>query len=159
MKTILTPQQVLNHAFTAGEYLPPEAISESLIITAEERYIRPIVGRELYQKFLEGAYADFSSTYIKPLAAVGVKRLLLPQLKLRATLCGVVEPKAEGWQSCSEESLSQANRTLQLQIESLSRRLHDALETEHKEGRLPDYIPETNIRNRCRNHGGFVQIL
>lgn len=159
MKTILTPQQVLNLAFSAGEYLPPESLSETLIAAAEERYVRPILGRRLYERLLEGEHADFSSRYIKPLAAVGAKRLLLPQLRLRACPGGVVSPKTEGWQAASEESFHTADRALRAEIETLSRRLHEELERLHAEGSLPDYDPKENIRNRCRNHGGLLQIL
>ncbi len=159
MKTLLSTQQVLDLAFAAGEYLPPEAITRAMISAAEERYIRPIVGRNLYQHLLEGAYEELSDNCIRPLAALGVKRLLLPQLRLRPALCGVVEPKAQGWQSASDKSLEAADRALRLEIESLSRRLHEELERRHAEGSLEEYLPEENIRNRCRNHGGLLQIL
>ncbi len=159
MKTILTPQQVLNLAFAAGEYLPPDALSEPLIVAAEERYVRPLVGRSLYEKLLDGAYEEFSVHYVKPLAAVGVKRLLLPQLRLRACAGGVVTPKGEGWQSASEESFATADRALRSEIETLSRRLDAELRRLHAEGALEEYDPKENIRNRCRNHGGLLQIL
>lgn len=159
MKTLLTAHQVLDLAFAAGEHLPPEALTRAMIAAAEERYVRPLVGDSLYQDLLAGAHEAFSADYIRPLAALGVKRLLLPQLKLRPALCGVVEPKAQGWQAASEESLEAADRALALEIEALSRRLHKELERRHAEGELEAYRPEENIRNRCRNHGGLFQIL
>lgn len=159
MKTILTPQEVLNLAFAAGEHLPAEALCREQIVAAEERYVRPILGRGLYEKLLDGEYAELCAEYVRPLAAYATKRLVLPQLKIRIALCGVVEPRPEGWQSASEEALEAADRALRLQIESLSRRLHGQLETLHKAGSLPDYRPEESIRNRCCNHGGLIQIL
>lgn len=159
IKTLITPQEVLKLAFTAGEYLPDSALSLSQIAAAEERSIRPLVGQRLFAELLEGEHETLCDDYIKPLAAHCVKALMLPQLQLRTGACGVVSGEGGAWKSASQEAIVVARTALKQEIGALSGRLHRELERLHTAGELAAYEPEASIRNRCRIYGGLVQIL
>ncbi len=159
MKILTTIQQVLDHAFTGTEYFPPEALSTAQIAAVEELFLRPVLGTTLYTSLLNGSYPELCSELIHPVVARCIKRLLPAQQRLRIGSCGIAEPSGNGWRSASDEALRKAGKALDVEIEGLFRRLHRELETRHKAGELPEYCPEENIRNRCRIHGGIVQIL
>ena len=159
MQRLITPERVVELAFSEGEFLPRERISEPQILVAEERYLLPIVGQTLYEALGGGEYSEFCKEYVEPLLAYAVKSLLLPELRVWVGACGVAEPSGEGWESASEESFSTLLAGVKSHLKSLRRRLSRALEREHEAGRLPLYEPKANILNRCRIDGGFVQIL
>lgn len=171
MKTLMTTQEVTDLAFTAGEYLPASTLNPGQIAAAEEQCIRPIVGPKLFDELLtctaesnsnpntENPHKALLDDYVKPLEARCVKALMLPQLQLRTGACGVVSGEGGAWKSASQEALTSARKALKREIEALSRRLHRELERLHAAGELAAYEPEKSILNRCRIHGGFVQIL
>uniref|UniRef100_UPI004057C752 hypothetical protein n=1 Tax=Alistipes sp. TaxID=1872444 RepID=UPI004057C752 len=157
MQRLITPERVIQEAFLKGEYLPPERIPQGLILVAEERYLRPVLGQSLYRALLEGEYAAFRETYVEPPLAYGVKLLLLPELRIRVGACGVAEPSAEGWETVSEEGYKSLRAALKGQLETLLHRLERALQEGAQTGELPAYDPEENILNRCRIYGGLLQ--
>ena len=159
MQRLIAPERVVELAFSEGEFLPRERISETQILLAEERYLRPIVGQTLYEALGDGEYAEFCKEYVEPLLAYGVKYLLLPELRVYVGACGVAEPSGVGWRSASEESFSALREGVKSQLKSLRRRLNQALGREHEAGRLPLYDPKENILKRCRIDGGLVQML
>ncbi len=157
MQRLITPERVIELSFPRGEWLPSERIPSSLILHAEERYLRPIVGRTLYTALLEGDYSAFTEEYIHPLLACAVRYLLLPELRVSVGAAGVAEPSAEGWESASEEAYTALRRALREQLRTLRYRLSEALEEQHHQGLMPEYLPDENILNRCGIHGGVVQ--
>ena len=88
-RLLITPQEVLDRAFCSGEYLPPERISEELILAATERYIRPVTGVRLLEAMASGAHADLKSDFLLPALALGIRRLLVPELGLQVGACGL----------------------------------------------------------------------
>lgn len=158
MQRLITPERVIELAFPRGEWLPSEHIPSLLILHAEERYLRPIVGKTLYAALLEGDYTAFAEEYIHPLLACAVRYLLLPELRVSVGATGVAEPSAEGWESASEEAYTALRRALRGQLCTLRHRLSEALEEQYHQGLMPEYLPDKNILNRCSIHGGVVQI-
>ena len=72
-RLLITPQEVLDRAFCSGEYLPPERISEELILAATERYIRPVTGVRLLEAMASGAHADLKSDFLLPALCLFLK--------------------------------------------------------------------------------------
>lgn len=157
MKILITPQEAVALAFADGEYLPPETLTEEQIKAAEERYIRPVTGRALYERLLDGAYAELRTEFAAPVLALGVRYMVQPALRLRLGACGAAMPDGAAWRAASDTAAAAAGRSLKRQISLLVRRLSDELERRKEE--YPEYEPRENVLNRCRIYGDLVQIL
>ena len=156
MNTLITPLQVLKLAFGNGEYLPPDAFGEADIAAAEQRYIVPVIGPELYEKLLAGTHAEFRDEYLAPPAALFTRLALQPRLDIRTGQCGTSAPKSSWGQPADQEALRRQCRALRSEARTLLRRAVAYLDSHRRE--FPEYLPEKNILNRCTTDGGFVQI-
>ena len=156
MNTLITPLQVLKLAFGNGEYLPPDAFGEADIAAAEQRYIVPVIGPELYEKLLAGTHAAFRDEYLAPPAALFTRLALQPRLDIRSGQCGTSAPKSSWGQPADQEALRRQCRALRSEARTLLRRAVAYLDSHRRE--FPEYLPEKNILNRCTTDGGFVQI-
>lgn len=159
MNPLIAPNKIYDLAFTRHDYLPPGAISELHIVEVQERYIRPVVGEELFAALATGSHPALLEEFAAPVIACGVKLSLLPQLRLHIAPGGVMEPSGEGWKPLTEESLHSVCKALRKELEGLRRRLDRELKRLHRAGELPEYNPQENIRNRCRIYGDFVETL
>ena len=157
MKTLITPQEAVVLAFADGEYLPPETLTEVQIKAAEERYIRPVTGRALYERLLEGAYEELRTEFAAPVLAIGVRCMVQPALRMRLGACGAAMPDGAAWRAASDTAFEDGCRSLKRQLSALVRRLSDELERRREA--YPEYEPRENVLNRCRIYGDLVQIL
>lgn len=157
MTTLITPAQVVRHAFRDGEYLPPEAISEAAISAAEQRYLVPLLGGTFYQRLLSGAYAPFVTEYLAPAAALYTRLLIQPRLDVLTGQTGTTAPRTSGQQPAAEAALQSQRQSLRREARALMRRTTDYLAANRL--LFPEYDPEKTTLNRCTTDGGFVQIL
>ena len=156
MNTLITPLQVLKLAFGNGENLPPDTFGEADIAAAEQRYIVPVIGPELYEKLLAGTHAEFRDEYLAAPAALFTRLALQPRLDIRTGQCGTSAPKSSWGQPADQEALRRQCRALRSEARTLLRRAVAYLDSHRRE--FPEYLPEKNILNRCTTDGGFVQI-
>ena len=147
MNTLITPAEALRLAFREGETLPPGIIAEADIAAAEHRYLVPVLGQELYDELLGGAYGE----------ALCVRLLLQPRLDILTGACGTTAPRSSWSEPADEEALRRLRRALRTEIRALLRRATDYLDTHREE--FPEYDPAKNILKRCSTDGGFVQTL
>lgn len=159
MRTLITPKRVIELAFESDEYFPNKAISETVIVAAEERYLKPIVGEQLYEALIGNRYPSLRTDFVEPLIAVAVKRSIIVDFALRIGQCGVVELSATGQQSAGIQSKTKLIKGLRRRIATLSCRLSNELERCYKAGNLPEYSPHNNVHNHCRIYGNTVQTL
>lgn len=155
MKTLISPAQAVALAFTDGEYLAPEAVGESDIAAAEQRYIVPVVGRALHEKLLAGSYTGFTAEYLAAPAALFTRIAIQPQLDIRTGQCGTVVPKSTAYQPADAQSRRELHRSLRRQARTLLRRAAEHLEAHAAE--FPEYAPENNILKRCTTDGNLIQ--
>ena len=155
MKTLITPLQVLRLAFSGGDYLPPDSVTEADIAGAEQRHIVPVVGRALYEKLLEGSYAGFRDEYLAAPTALFTRLALQSRLDISTGQCGTTAPKTACGQPAGEAALRALRRSLRTQARTLLRRAAEHGETHAAE--FPEYDPHKNILNRCTTDGNFVQ--
>ena len=156
MNTLISTAQLLQYAFSGGEYLPPENFSEADIAAAEERYLVPVIGPALHERLLAGDYADLRDNYLARPLAFFTRLLIQPRLDIRTGQCGTSAPKGSWGQPADEEALRRQCRALRAQARTLLRRAAEYLETHRDE--FPEYRPEANILKHCTTDGGFVQI-
>ncbi|MEG1982617.1 MAG: hypothetical protein RR037_02680 [Alistipes sp.] len=154
MANLITPQQAITLAFTDGEYLPAETISETLITAAEERHLVPVMGQVLYARLIAGAYPDLKSL-AAPAAALFTRLLLQPNLNIRTGRFGTTAPRSSSWEPAAEQSLNQATKALRRQAALHLRRLSRHLDAHSAD--YPEYDPDTNILHHCTIHGDLIQ--
>lgn len=80
--------QVVELAFSAGNPVSPTSIRETKIVVAQERYLRPELGR-LYDAVLDGKYPDLLDDYLRPALAHYVRYAIIPDLSIRLSDKGV----------------------------------------------------------------------
>ena len=153
MKLLITPAQVAETAFHAPDFITADAVSETTILAAQQKFIRPVFGA-LYNRLCEGAYPDFVAEYIVPALALYVKLLMLPSLSVQAGTAGVVEVNSGNLAKASDTKLRYAVRRLRSDASALIE-----CATEHVEANqaiYPEYDTRNNIRNRCSIDGQVV---
>lgn len=156
MKILITPVEVHRHAFAGGVRLPSDAVTEADILTAEERYLRPVLGATLLDALREGSYTDFTDEYLVCCLALLTRTVLQPRLDLHTTAIGTLAPKADNGTAADTTELRRLHENLRRQAQTLLRRASDYLDA-HAEA-FPEYDARQNIYHRCSTDGGFVQI-
>ena len=157
MKTIISPAEAAALGWGTGEYVPPEAISESDIAAAERRYIVPVIGSRMAAALAEGRYEELRRDYAAPALAMYVRIMVQPSMDIRTGQAGSVVQSG----ACAEPAVSEARaaamRSLRRRAGELLRRLSDRLDAESHS--YPEYDPQQNILKRCSTDGGIVQIF
>lgn len=156
-KTLTEASEVIELAFAEAEYMPATAIPPIEIAVAEERSIIPVTGRALYEKMLQGDYAELRNDYVVPAAALFTRLGMQPSTDIRSGRFGTVAPRSEYCEPAGREQLLDLRRSLLRKGRILQRRLSDHLELHA--GEYPEYSSGENILNRCSIDGGIVQIL
>ena len=145
MKTILTPTDVYNLAFSVEENYNSSAVKESDIAIAESRYLLPIIGETLYAKLVNGGYYDLRVGYVAPMLSAWTRYMVEPLLAER---CGL----GHGTTAVDYRLLTR----LKMMAMEQSRRLSDYLDSHSDE--YPEYNPIDNPLNHCSIDGNIVQI-
>ena len=156
MKTLITPVEVLRHAFGGGEVLPTAAITEADIAAAEERYLVPMLGQELYERLLKGAYESFRTDYLVTCTALFTRLVVQSRLDIRTARIGSLAPKSENGTAADESALRRLRQNLRNEANILLRRALRHLEAHRAE--YPEYDAHNSLSHRCTTDGGFVQI-
>ena len=157
MKTIISPAEAVALAWGTGEYVPPEAISESDIAAAEQRYITPVIGRRLTAALADGRYEELRLDYAAPALAMFVRVTVQPSMDIRSGQAGSVVQSGSCSKPADNDARRASLRSLRCRAGELLRRLSERLDA--AAGAYPEYIPEKNILKRCSTDGGIVQIF
>lgn len=156
MNTLVTPLQVLKLAFAEGACLPADTVVEADIAAAEQRYVVPVIGLDLYEKILGGAYAEFRDDFLAAPVALFTRLTLQPRLDVRTGQCGTSAPKSDFAQPADEQARRDLVRTIRAEARALLRRA--SLHLRAHRAQYPEYDPLHDVLNRCSTDGGFVQI-
>jgi hypothetical protein len=157
MYSFITPAYVIATAFTDGEYISPEVVTQSEIEAAIERWIVPVVGRELLTKVASPEYQTLFSEMLMPAAATAVRLEVQPRLNISTTQHGarvvVGERNAAADNTLRSELMLSLRNHLRTQLLTLTNHLEQ--NAEH----YPEYHPRENVLHKVAVYGGFVQIL
>ncbi|MBO7189527.1 MAG: hypothetical protein J6V55_02955 [Alistipes sp.] len=145
MKTIITPTDVYNLAFSVEENYNVSVVKESDIAIAESRYLLPIVGETIYSKLVNGGYYDLRVEYVAPMLSAWVRYMIEPLLAER---CGL------GHDTTTVDSRVLAH--LKMMAMEQTRRMSNYLDKHHDE--YPEYNSIDNPLNHCSIDGNIVQI-
>ena len=132
MNCLIEAQRVIAIAYAGSGYIPQEIITQSDIITAQQRYLRPVVGEKLIEALMQGDYTSLYDNYVEPALAHYVKV--------------VVDAP------CSPAT----NRSLMV-ARTLMRRLSDHLE--ESQNQYPEYRSSDNILKKVNLDGGIAQVF
>ena len=157
MNNIISTSQVIELAFTDGGYIPPEVVSEADIRAATERWVKPVVGRELLQRVAEGSYVQLKNDYIAPVIALYTRLLVQPKLNVMSSFGGLTSAHSSSRKASDSSSRKELQGAVKRDAQSLLRALSDYLN--ENEERFAEYKKGENVLNRCCTDGGFVQIF
>ena len=152
-KSIITPAEVIATAFSDGEYVAPEAIAEADIIAATERWVVPVMGKELLGKIAEGEYAELKSDYVAPAVALHTRLLVQPRLNAATSQLGLTAATGNR-KTADKAQRGELQRALKTRAQMALRRLSDYLDDNAKQ--FAEYTPEKNILKHCCCEGGIV---
>ena len=65
-------------------------VTESAVLAAQRRYLRPVFGVSFYGALEQGRYGAFLAEYVRPALALFVKYLVLPDAAVRLGRLGIV---------------------------------------------------------------------
>ncbi len=156
MKSLISPVEVHRHAFAGGVCLPSDAVTEADILTAEERFLRPVMGAALLEALREGRYAAFMADYVVCCLALLTRVVVQPRLDRQTTAIGTLAPKGDKCTAASTADLRRLQQQLRQQAGTLLRRASDHLDATAAD--YPEYNPDANCLHRCSIYGGLVQI-
>ena len=152
MKTLVTPQQVINLAFVPEGVMTDTKITIADIAIAESRYLLPIIGEALYNTLISNRYTVLRDEYIAPMVAAWTRYVAEP---LMAERLGI------GYDNDYSEADNDARNAILVRLRrnasTLSRRLSNYLNAHSNE--FPEYNPTNNHLNYCTIDGGIVQIF
>lgn len=150
---LVTPEQVIDLAFATNEKITPGSIKETKIDAAQEKYIRPVLGR-LYETLLAGKYPELLGEYIKPALAYYVRYSVIPDLALKLNDKGAQTYYSEYANTATDKQRTEMRQQAKDDANAL---LDKAVRyiSENK-SRYPEYEPRTDIRNRVISNGGII---
>lgn len=157
MTQIITPKEVVEIAFTDGEYISSESIAASDIEAAAERWVVPVVGRGVMEAAAAGQYGELKENYLKPAIALYTRCLLQPRLNVSTSMLGLGSPSSTHRKAADKHHSQELMEALRKRARTTLRRLSEYMQ-EHK-AEIVEYDPKCNILNRCSTDGGFIQIF
>lgn len=128
-KLLMSATEVVDYAFATGEYVAPGAITDSMIMAAQLRYVTPILGEALTEAVADGKYEELREEYIAPTLGILTR----------------VEANIEAYPPTTLEK-----ERGKLFLRTLSEYLNSSADE------FEEYDKEENVMNRCKLVGGFV---
>ncbi|MEG3048454.1 MAG: hypothetical protein RR872_07465 [Mucinivorans sp.] len=104
---LITPSEVIELAFIARETITVASIRTLKIDIAQEHFIRPRLGEELFDALMAGQYAELTQNYIKPALAQFVRYGMVDELAV-----SIGDRGALVYSASSGETVAQENKTL-----------------------------------------------
>ena len=156
MKTLITNEQVISLAFGDGEYLSPEVICSSDIALAEDRYILPIVGEELYEELLNGSHKVLLNDFVAPALAMAVRTTIQPSINVRTGQTGLQISSSLRADSSTKVAMQSLQKSLRLRRQALLKRLSNHLHSHASE--FPSYKKSKDVLQKYSIDGGYIQM-
>lgn len=87
---LITPEEVISHAFTSREVIDSSKIRPSKIDIAQEHFIRPRIGDKLYDLLTLGEFSDFANQYLKAPLAYFIRYSIIEEFAVELSDNGAV---------------------------------------------------------------------
>ena len=149
MELLMTPAEVVEAAFGGGDVIDAAIVTESAVLTAQRRYLRPVFGVSFYGALEQGRYGAFLAEYVRPALALFVKYLVLPDAAVRLGRLG-----GEYFGPTDGAALKLLRERIRAEAETSLTAAVERLEAAPAE--FPEYDPRENIKRRLSVAGGVV---
>lgn len=153
MHTLISPREVVEIAFAGSEPLNESSVGETVIMTAEQKFIRPVLGN-LYDSLLNNLYPELLDEYIKAPLALYVKLLVLPSMAVHTGTMGIVQHHSKNMETSSRSQQSALESQTRASAMSLIKRAITHIELNPT--RYPEYDGSQNILNKTSIEGHIV---
>lgn len=152
-RLLITSQQVIDQAFAANEKVTPGSIKETKIDAAQEKYIRPVLGK-LYEALLDGKYPELLEEYIAPALAYYVRYSVIPDLALKLNDKGAQTYFGEYANTATDKQRAEMRQQAKDDANAL---LDKAVRyVAGNKAEFPEYDCRENIRNKVISNGGII---
>lgn len=162
---LISAQEVVQASFEDGRNFKTVKIKSEVIVAAQEKWIRPILGEPLYAMLIHAITNSSTGTidpvlmrlwsgYVKPSLAYYVKYLLLPMISRPITNMGLQSLETDHSRGVSYKDIKSAQESALTIANSLAESLSRFLE-QHKAD-YPAYRSSQNVKQRTRRIGGVV---
>ncbi|MFI3306544.1 MAG: DUF6712 family protein [Rikenellaceae bacterium] len=108
MNNLIGAEDVIELAFSPTDQISADTIIKSKITAAEQRYIRPALGDDLYEALMRGEYAELTSEYVAPALAMYVRYLVIPDISVKLNDLGAQAIHGEHLSSATIEERREA---------------------------------------------------
>ena len=153
MKLLINSEEVLSAAFSPVERMSAGVVSDAVIEAAQLRYIKPVFGA-LYDRFVDGEYADFVSDYLRDALAYYVKADMAVGMTVQFGGGGMFRPKNDFATSATADDAENVRRVAKRTADMLLDRAVMVVEADTEA--FPEYVKSHNIRRRITLRGGVV---
>lgn len=147
---IITPEQVVELAFSTSDQITPAAIKKTKIDAAQEKFIRPALGR-LYDVLIEGQYPELAEEYIRPALAYYVRYTIIPDLALKLNDKGALSHFTDHSNAATDKQRAEMRQQAKDDAAALLDKAIRHIE-EHNDD-FPEYAPNRNVRNKVSTNG------
>jgi hypothetical protein len=154
MELLITPERVAEMAFRSPDMILPDAVDEAVILAAQQKFVRPVLGEGLYGAVCRGKYPALVNDFLASPLALYVKTLMLPRLAVQVGGAGVAQVHSKNLAKADEVRHRAACRRLRGDAAALMRRAVEHIEAPGAS--YPEYDPAENILNRISTGGGVV---
>lgn len=150
---LITPDEVIELAFSPQDQVDPAIITDTRIETAQLKFLAFAL-KKLYPALTEGLYDRFCREFIKPALANFVKYNLFLNLSVKIGNDGIIRLHP------TDSTLPESSEVARLRRESretaylLLEKACDYLKRHADE--FPEWDPEENKRKRPRINGGII---
>lgn len=153
MRVLITAAEVVKIAFANSPGMDPSAINEATILAAQQKFIKPVVGK-VYQKLENGDANSLLEDYVKPALAYCTKILAIPTLASIPGNMGILAHKSDNFAFASEKSILALKKQARTDANAFLQELTDHLEKNPE--KYPEYDTDQNVLNRISTNLGVV---
>ena len=154
MKYLITPQKIIDLAFSQSDQITDDAIKETKIDAAQEQFLRPVLGGALYKTLFDGKYNALLTEYIQPALAYYVRYTMIPDLALKLNNSGVQVFGAMHSSAATDKQRAEIRQQAKEDATALLDKTIRYIETHKKE--FPEYDPQVNIRKHVISNAGII---
>lgn len=150
----MTPAEAAERCFGGETNMAGEFVTESAILAAQRKYLKPVFGAELWAELESGGYPAFTEDYVKPALALYVKKLVLPVLAAQAGALGIVSYGGQNFAGASDKSVAALAAAVKSQADTLMKICIEHIEA--SPDAFPEYDPRRNVKKSVNADGGVV---
>jgi hypothetical protein len=148
---LITAKEVIEISFTGEENIKENRIPDSVIESAQEKYLRPVL-TGLHDHLTKPAYTQFVNDYIKPPLAFFVRYLVLPSMSIQLSNMGAFLPETDFSKTATDRQRDTLRQSALSIAEPLLEKAVRYIE-ENRSG-FPEYVKKSRTVNKVK--GGIV---